>query len=116
LSKELIGVLEFILYAEKLPLEPAPVSTGEGNKYHTISMFLCVPSNTICIIMITVNGTSHAHISEKTIVEMLSILNINAEKGVAIAVNNVVVAKSSWREKIVSDGDTVLLIKATQGG
>jgi sulfur carrier protein len=66
--------------------------------------------------MITVNGTSHSHISGKSIVDALSILNINAEKGVAIAVNNAVVAKSVWAEKFLNDGDSVLLIKATQGG
>ena len=102
--------------AEKLPLEPAPVSTGEGNKYHTVSIFLCVPPITFITRMITVNGTPHAHISEKSVTEILTILHINADKGVAIAVNNSVVSKSQWAEKQVKDGDTILLIKATQGG
>ena len=66
--------------------------------------------------MITVNGTAHANISEKSIIEMLTILDINADKGVAIAVNNSVVSKPLWAEKLVKDGDTILLIKATQGG
>ena len=37
-------------------------------------------------------------------------------KGAAFAVNNSVVPKKDWASKELQDGDTILIIKATQGG
>lgn len=38
------------------------------------------------------------------------------QKGVAIAVNNVVIQKQAWPLTIVKSNDNILIIKATQGG
>lgn len=38
------------------------------------------------------------------------------EKGVAVGVNNVVVPRAKWAEKALSDGDKIVMIKATCGG
>ena len=37
-------------------------------------------------------------------------------KGIAIAVNNEVVPRSDWGTYQLSDGNKILIIKATQGG
>lgn len=38
------------------------------------------------------------------------------EKGIAVGVNNVVVPRAKWTEKMLSDGDRIVMIKATCGG
>jgi sulfur carrier protein len=38
------------------------------------------------------------------------------QMGVAVAINNQVVAKSQWANTSVSDKDTIMIIRATQGG
>jgi len=38
------------------------------------------------------------------------------QKGVAVALNNTVVSKSEWATTKINPNDSVLIIKATQGG
>jgi sulfur carrier protein len=38
------------------------------------------------------------------------------QKGIAVAVNETVVPKTQWDKYILQPNDTVLVIKATQGG
>jgi sulfur carrier protein len=38
------------------------------------------------------------------------------QEGIAVAVNNTIVLKSSWESTTLSQNDTVLIIQATQGG
>ena len=38
------------------------------------------------------------------------------EKGIAVGVNNAVVPRAKWAEKTLSDGDKIVMIKATCGG
>jgi sulfur carrier protein len=48
-----------------------------------------------------------------------SILNIEMptkQKGIAVAVNNKVVSKTSWNDYILLETDDILIISATQGG
>ncbi len=51
-------------------------------------------------------------------ISLLSLVNeiVNDTKGLAIAVNNSVVPKEKWTEKMLNEADKVLLIRATQGG
>jgi len=37
-------------------------------------------------------------------------------KGIAVALNNRVVPREKWLETTLQDGDTILIISATQGG
>ncbi|MGY0219366.1 sulfur carrier protein ThiS [Endozoicomonadaceae bacterium StTr2] len=39
-----------------------------------------------------------------------------AQEGVAVAVNQAIVSRSEWSDYILSEGDQVMLIKATAGG
>jgi sulfur carrier protein len=50
------------------------------------------------------------------IVDALASLNINAQKGIAIAINNNVIPRQEWATHDLAPGDKITLIKATQGG
>ena len=41
---------------------------------------------------------------------------ITNQKGIAVAVNNAVVPKSEWQNKILNENDKITIIRATQGG
>ncbi|TDQ11339.1 sulfur carrier protein ThiS [Pedobacter metabolipauper] len=65
---------------------------------------------------ITVNQKNY-HLQETCSVEhMLSVVLQTEAKGIAVAINQSIISKSSWPNHIVNDGDSVMLIKATQGG
>lgn len=58
----------------------------------------------------------HYQLKEPCSVEqMLSLVNAPA-KGIAVAVNQTIIAKSDWPLHVLRQGDRVMLIKATQGG
>ena len=38
------------------------------------------------------------------------------KKGIAVALNNVVVPNTTWEEQSLNDGDKILIISASQGG
>ena len=52
----------------------------------------------------------------KTLSELLESINLNVAKGVAVAVNNQVVAKSEWNNALLKENDKITIIRATQGG
>ena len=51
-----------------------------------------------------------------TVEGLLAILDIEARRGVAVAVNDEVVPRSRWKDTSLADGDRVEIIRATQGG
>ena len=50
------------------------------------------------------------------ITDALDALNITAQKGIAIAINNNVIPHTEWETHLLQPEDKVILIKATQGG
>jgi sulfur carrier protein len=52
----------------------------------------------------------------ETIPEVLRRINIPEPKGIAVAVNNMVVAKMDWGKFTIKENDKVTIIRATQGG
>lgn len=54
--------------------------------------------------------------STLTVAQLIDLLALNDRKGVAVAVNQDVVPKDSWKEQQLQENDKVLLINATQGG
>ncbi|HSZ24416.1 MAG TPA: sulfur carrier protein ThiS [Cytophagaceae bacterium] len=50
------------------------------------------------------------------IFEVFPLINIEASKGIAVAVNNAVVPKSDWGNFTLKENDHVTIIRATQGG
>ncbi len=51
-----------------------------------------------------------------TIQQLLDMEIPQKQKGLAIAINNSVVPKTEWETKTISHHDSILIIKATQGG
>jgi len=43
-------------------------------------------------------------------------LGVADRKGIAIAVNGAVVPRAAWPQRMLVDGDRVIVIRATQGG
>ena len=50
-----------------------------------------------------------------TLSQLLQKVNASAE-GIAIAINDEIIAKNTWKSKSIKNNDNVLIIKATQGG
>ena len=66
---------------------------------------------------ITVNGEERSlEVDSCSVDELLAALEVEQTSGVAIAVNDRVVSRSSWKEATVAEGDSVEIIRATQGG
>jgi sulfur carrier protein len=64
---------------------------------------------------VTVNGrelTAIAELSVQALVESMT----EARRGVAVAINGTVVPRSSWATVSLSDGDSVEVLTAAQGG
>lgn len=47
---------------------------------------------------------------------LLEKLQLHEKKGLAVAVNNAVVAKSNWGTYFLKEEDRITIIRATQGG
>jgi sulfur carrier protein len=54
--------------------------------------------------------------TEPITVQQLMDITVSQQSGVAIAVNSVVIQKTSWQNHLLKEEDDVLIIKATQGG
>jgi sulfur carrier protein len=65
---------------------------------------------------ISVNDKIKAVAGSMTLTGLLHELGLAERRGVAVAVNDVVVSRSAWPSHALADGDRVLLIQATQGG
>lgn len=66
--------------------------------------------------MIYINDKAHPFEQDQTVSALLSTLNIDDSKGIAVALNNNVIAREKWEKHIINDNDKLLLIKAAQGG
>jgi sulfur carrier protein len=48
--------------------------------------------------------------------DALDSLNIDSQKGIAVAINNNVIPRTEWENYLLQPEDKITLIKATQGG
>jgi sulfur carrier protein len=51
-----------------------------------------------------------------TVQQLLNMEIPKKQKGIAIAINNMVVPKIQWEETTINHNDNIIIIKATQGG
>jgi sulfur carrier protein len=65
---------------------------------------------------VLVNDQQYMLQGPETLGGLLRRLGHSGIKGVAAAVNGAVVPKSGWELQALSDGDRILVIRATQGG
>lgn len=73
------------------------------------------PSNAMQVTL-RVNDKPHTVAHTTTLSQLLAELGVSAAKGVAVAINDAVVPRSSWLTHRLAEGDQVLVIQATQGG
>ncbi len=64
---------------------------------------------------ITVNNKIKI-INNDSLISLLNELLGDKTKGIAIAINENIVAKSNWQSTQIKANDAILIIKATQGG
>jgi sulfur carrier protein len=65
---------------------------------------------------IRINGTDVA-LTVLTLAELLEEKAVDtAQRGIAVARNGSVVARSAWGETILTPGDTIEIVRARQGG
>lgn len=67
-------------------------------------------------IVVHVNGERRQLLREATIGELVRTLGLEGQRGVAIAVSDEVVPKSTWGTRVLQDGEALLVIRASQGG
>lgn len=65
---------------------------------------------------ITLNDKIHSVTENISLYEIVVSQLGDKQKGVAVAVNDSVIPRSNWETHIVRSNDTLLIIKATQGG
>jgi len=64
---------------------------------------------------ITVNSNIQSIAHASTISSMVNQLNIEP-RGIAVALNNTVIPQLNWNNTTLKENDTIIIIKATQGG
>lgn len=65
---------------------------------------------------IYLNNEKHTREKEVRLSVFLSDMGIDAEKGIAVAVNDTVIPRSEWTNFLLKNSDRITLIKATAGG
>jgi len=65
---------------------------------------------------IQVNNEPFELLNAATIPFVLDKVKIPSRQGIAVAVNNIVIAKSTWDTYLVKENDSLTIIRATQGG
>jgi len=63
-----------------------------------------------------VNNREESIGENATIQDFLKSQGLSTKRGIAIAVNNFVIAKATWGETQLKEKDKITIIQATQGG
>ena len=63
-----------------------------------------------------VNDRKREYQEEISINDLLTELELTTSKGIAIAVNEEVIPRTTWKDCLLKHADKVLIIQATQGG
>ncbi len=66
--------------------------------------------------VIYINGISHSIHLDACLIDILKEVSLDQSRGIAVAVNNEVVAKANWQSYLLNDNDHITVIRATQGG
>jgi sulfur carrier protein len=65
---------------------------------------------------ITLNNTPYKVTEHTTLYDIVYSQLGDKQNGVAVAVNDTVIPKTTWENYMVQSNDNILIIKATQGG
>ncbi len=67
------------------------------------------------LIEIKVNGSQQHVAQDIKVIELLDLLG-DADKGVALAINQEIVSRSEWQTRCINSGDNISLFQAIAGG
>ena len=67
-------------------------------------------------ITVRVNDVARTFAAPIRLLAALGELGLAERRGVAIAINDTVIPRSHWIERELNDGESLLVIQATQGG
>ena len=65
---------------------------------------------------ITVNDKAQSFSGVSTLQDLVESLGFTEKTGIAIAVNDAVVRRRAWADRILRETDHITIIQATQGG
>ena len=65
---------------------------------------------------IYVNNEQREITTPSTLQDLLTVCEVQSVRGLAIAVNNQVIARAAWEHHHLKKGDRVTLIRASKGG
>lgn len=68
------------------------------------------------MIEVLVNNKPHHFSPDTSLRHLLEEIRMTDPKGVAIAINDEVVPKNNWSNRLLKNADKILIIKASQGG
>lgn len=74
------------------------------------------PLNQVADMEIIINNQKKDIPDQTTIGNLLTLLDMDHSKGIAVAVNKKVVPRGAWSSTSLNRRDEVLLIRASQGG
>ncbi len=63
-----------------------------------------------------VNNNSINLTTVATLHQVLEQQHLHEQRGIAVAVNNHVIPKAEWQQKVLNNNDKITVIRATQGG
>jgi sulfur carrier protein len=78
--------------------------------------FIYLPINPIRMVEVSINQQRFQLPENGRLADILPLLFIQQADGIAIAVNQVVIPRGGWERYVLQPGDSVFVIKATQGG
>ncbi|SHL88561.1 sulfur carrier protein ThiS [Chitinophaga jiangningensis] len=65
---------------------------------------------------VLVNNKLYAVQPGTTIAALLQFIQLPSHKGIAVAINNQVIPRTSWDHQALAAADNITIIRATQGG
>ncbi len=68
------------------------------------------------MIELFVNSTPQQFLTPLSLAQLLSEKNLDQAKGIAVAVNDMIIPKATWSSTLLTNQDRVTIITATQGG
>ncbi len=64
---------------------------------------------------VTFNGLQET-VHPTNLHDLMAVKGLDCKTGIAVAINNTIVPKSSWKTKTLEENDRIVVITATAGG
>jgi sulfur carrier protein len=65
---------------------------------------------------VNINHQSYIIGEKASLLQLLEAQSLSEKKGIAVAVNNKVIPRTSWTSHQLNQNDSITIIRATQGG